>query len=174
MIKNLLTKVALGLLKRKLAKKSREEISNKFITSSMNFCFVMPEDTAYFEDAFEIVKYFKIHKKKCTLLLLETSYSKVSDEGIKLIPYNKLGATKLGLPGKKIAEQFSDTEFDVFVNLNINSDIFLLGLCALINAKFVIGHWGDMLPECYNFMIKTNEINPEIYYRNLLNSLQMF
>ncbi len=174
MIRNLLNKIALSSLKKKIMKERREVKFNDFIKRAVKFIFVMPENPAEFDEALLVAKYFKIHKKNCTLLLLETSYNRAAGEDFHLIPFNKLETGRLGLPGKTMKSIFQNKNYDVLVNMNSRSDIFVLGLCGLIKAEFKIGFENDLLRECYNFRVKFDEINPEISFRNLLNSLQMF
>lgn len=160
---------------RKLVSKQQDEVHfNDFIKTSVNFLFILPQSTKQFEGASEIIKYFRIHKKNCTVLVLETSYNLVSMDDIKVISYNKLDTTFSGLPGKEIMNLFEGKSFDVLINLDTVTDVFLFGLIAYINAKYKIGWEKDSCTTPYNFRIKTDEIKSDNYYRNLLNSLTMF
>ncbi|RMD49785.1 MAG: hypothetical protein D6830_04140 [Ignavibacteria bacterium] len=174
MASKLLNRVGYSILKRKIGKAELGEIENSFISNSVDFAFLMPENFNEFEDALEIAKYFKIHKKNCTLFLFETSYSRVGDEYFNLVPYNKLDTNKFGLPGKVTMEKIRNRDFDVLINFNREADLFTLGMIANINAKYKIGFWNNKLENFYNFSIKTEERISEISYRKLLNSLQMF
>lgn len=174
MIGKLKNKLALWRINKKFVKEQSELEFSGFISRSKNFVFIMPENIELFEEAVDLVRYFQIHKKKCTIFLLETSQSRMNLENAEIIAYNKLEVSFLGLPGKSLNERIGSVKFDVLINLNFHSDIFLAGLCGMIKAKYKIGFDDDKLTECYNFRVKTGEINSEISYGNLLNSLRMF
>jgi ADP-heptose:LPS heptosyltransferase len=68
----------------------------------------------------------------------------------------------------------SAKEFDVVIDLNINENIFYSVITSMANTRFRVGFKKRNSERFYNLIIINNEIKPEISYRNLLNSLQMF
>ncbi len=175
MFDKLKSKIAKGIIKRKARKKGTDvKEFNNFVSKANSFLFVMPEENELFLEALEVAHYFQIHRKYCTLLLNEINVNRNEVEDYEIFPYSLEDAGKFGLPKKELLNKFLSKNFDVLIDLTFEKDVFLLALVALVNADFKISFQGSEAEEFSNLILPGDLKNPEISYRNLLNSLQMF
>ena len=169
-------KLGFAILKRKMIKDFDSPYSFKnFIGNSSNYVIILPLNDSDFANSFDVVKYFNIHKKNVTLLLPE---HKVNTQNLtrtyKYISYDFNDITKFGLPSKSFIKKLDEYNFDVLIDLERESNLFLVAVSSLLNAKYKVGFRKSELSNIYNFELVNSKINSEISYRNLLNSLKMF
>lgn len=164
------------LLQKKFIKENKEIVQyNKFFSESINFLVMMPTDEHDFNNCFEILRFFLIHKKNVYLVVPEYKVSLVPEYNrYKHIKYTLDNKNKLGLPTKEFISEIMKKEFDVVVDLNRDDDLFLSAISTSVDVKFRIGFRKEKSDLLYNFQIPADQINSEISYRNLLNSLRMF
>jgi hypothetical protein len=164
------------ILKKKLIKDFNSTNSFKnFIGNSSNYIIILPLNDSDFNNSFDIVKYFNLHKKNVTLFLPD---HKVNTNNIiqnyNCISYNFDDTSKCGLPTKSFGQKIGGYNFDVLIDLERESNLFLVAVTAIVKAKYKVGFKKSEIDNIYNFELINNKINSEISYRNLLNSLKMF
>ncbi|MBK8945490.1 MAG: hypothetical protein IPM32_09510 [Ignavibacteriae bacterium] len=148
---------------------------NNFIEESLDYILILPLNDNDFNNSLDVAKYFQIHKKNVTLYLPEHRKNLVRlPNNFNAITYSFDNLTKLGLPNKQLKEKIDNQKFDVLVDLEREENLFLVSSVTLINAKFKVGFKKYNVENLYNFQLVNTEINSEISYRNLLNSLKMF
>jgi len=148
---------------------------NDFIENSVNYLIILPLSDSDFSNSFDVAKYFSIHKKKITLFLPEHKVNTINiTHHYKYISYSFDDITKFGLPSKSYIKSISEHSFDVLIDLERDTNLFLAAITSLTNAKFKVGFKKSGLEKLYNFQLVNTKINSEISYRNLLNSLKMF
>ena len=148
---------------------------NNFIENSENYIIILPLNDQDFANSFDIAKYFKIHKKAVTLFLPEHKVNSIEiTSNYDYISYDLDDITKFGLPTKSFIQKINESKFDVLIDLERESNLFLTAVTSLFNAKFKVGFKKNDLESLYNFQLANTKINSEISYRNLLNSLKMF
>ena len=175
MFESLKRKIALSVIRRKVNKHNLAiRLFNGFVEKSTSFLFVLPVETEALLEALEVVNYFRIHKKHCTVIIHEINVNRTELEDFQIISYSEEDSGKFGLPSKEFLEQLSHRYYDVLVDLNFTENIFLLAVAAFVKAEFKIA-LNKPLAEMYaNYISPVDLKNPEISYRNLLNSLRMF
>jgi ADP-heptose:LPS heptosyltransferase len=81
---------------------------------------------------------------------------------------------KLKLPSKRLEKEFRILKFDVVIDLEKEENLFNSLLVCIVNAPVKVGFRKKNSDKFYNLQIDNMEVNPEIFYKNLLNCLQMF
>lgn len=169
-------KMGYYIFKKKIFRKYHASYSfNDFVGKSVDYIIIMPLNEQDYSNSFDVVKYFKIHKKEVTLFLPEhrVNYVEISNN-YKHISYNIEDISKFGLPSKQFIEKLDSHKFDVLIDLERENNLFLAAVTSLAKAKFKVGFKKEEIDNLYNFQLVNTKINSEISYRNLLNSLKMF
>lgn len=176
MLDDVKNKLGFYILRKKILKEYDSTYSfNDFVGKSFNYLITLPLNDTDFKNSFDIVKYFKIHKKEITLLLPEHKVNTINITGnYKYISYDLNDITRFGLPTKSMIEKINENKFDVLVDLERENNLFLAAVACLVDAKFKVGFKKPEIENLYNFQLVNTKINSEISYRNLLNSLKMF
>ncbi len=152
-----------------------KQLFNNFLEGAQKFLFLLPGNDKDFKYAFDIVKYFQIHKKEVTLFLPEYAINLIIDSRkYKFLGYGVNDVNKLGLPAKSLINTLKELSFDVVVDLNRSENLFFIAVAHLVKAKYRIGFLRESVNPNYNVQLVNKKINSEITYRNLLNSLKMF
>ncbi len=152
-----------------------KQLFNSFLEDANKFLFLLPGNDKDFKHAFDVVKYFQIHKKEVSLFLPEYAINLIIDSRkYKFIGYGVNDVNKLGLPSKSLINSLKDLYFDVVVDLNRTENLFFIAVAHLVQAKYRIGFSRKSINAHYNVQLVNKKINSEITYRNLLNSLKMF
>ena len=164
------------IVNRNYLKKSKQIINfNTFMTNSIDFLFLMPNDDSDFRNCFDLIKYFVIHKKNVTIFLPEYKYNIIPQkEKYKIITYNIQEVTKFGLPTNSLIENLKRKSFDVVVDLNRGDDILYAAIINIVEADYKVGFSKSNSDNYYNFQVLGNESNSEDAYRKLMESLLMF
>lgn len=164
------------LFKKRIFKEVENTHSFKnFIEESLNYLIILPLNDQDFINSFDVVKYFKIHKKEVTLFLPEHKVNSMQiTSHYNYLSYDVENISNLGLPTKEFIQKLKEKQFDVLVDLERESNLFLTAVASIIDAKFKVGFKKPNIENIYNFQIVNTKINSEISYRNLLNSLKMF
>lgn len=175
MFESIKKKIAKYLIKRKFIKTSSEVIFNNFMNESVRFLIIMPENEHDFNHSFDIAKYLVAKDKSVTVLCQAPRVSTIiGKEKYKIMWYDIGDISKFCLPEHKCLERFGKREFDVVIDLNKEENLFCSATANFFKSKYRVGFQKNNSDLYYNFQIQNEEINSEISYRNLLNSLQMF
>ncbi len=161
--------------KKYLSEIYNKQLFNNFLENARKFLFLLPGNDKDFKYAFDVVKYFQIHKKEVTLFLPEYAINLIIDSRkYKFLGYGVSDVNKLGLPSKSLINSLKELSFDVVIDLNRTENLFFIAVAHLVNAKYRIGFARENINANYNVQLVNKKINAEITYRNLLNSLKMF
>ncbi len=175
MFSNLKKKIAGWIIKRKISKgENGVKHFNDFVSKANSFLFLLPEENELFLSALDVVKYFKIHRKKCTVILHEVNLNRPELSDYEKISYSEEDAGKFGLPRKEFLNRIEQKEFDVLIDLMFEKETFALALVAFAKAEFKIAFKSPQAELYANLLLPYDLKNPEISYGNLLNSLRMF
>jgi Family of unknown function (DUF6913) len=143
--------------------------------NSSRFFVIMPDDEKDFHHAIEVLnflnekeKYFMIYTYDFRVGLLPIKYRS------NTLAYNLSDFSKLRLPSQSISDKLKELNFNVVIDLNRKTDIYYSFSANLVNAPFRVGVIKNSSEKYYNLLIDNKEDNPEIFYRNFLNCLQMF
>ncbi len=176
MFDELKKKLGFFVLKRKFLKNNNSvQNFNNFIRNSKNYIFILPMEDDYFNDSFEVIKYFQKSGKNITLFLLAHKVNSFNiNPKYNYISYSFVDINKIGLPSKSFIQKFSASEFDVLIDLQPTYDLFLSAIVSSTKAEYKVGVQKEKLNNLYNFNLKKSINGTEISYKNLLNSLKMF
>ena len=175
MFEGLKRKIAEKIIKRKAAKeKQTAREFNNFISNATSFLFLLPEENETLIEAFEVVNYFKIHRKHCVLLLNEIIVNRQEIQEYEKISYSQRETGRFGLPPKELLNRLKGKKYDVFIDLTFEKNLFLFALASLAKAEFKIAFENPKAELYANLILPADSKNPEISYGNLLNSLRMF
>lgn len=171
------TKKLLGLilLKKKLKKKP-VELSNfkNFIKNSSKILLILPDDKANWDFLIKIFDFLIKSEKQLSLFLPENQFSSMPvKQKVQSLTYNDNDVSRLNLPRKSLSRKLRYHSFDVIIDLNVEENLFYSAVANLVKSNFRVGFIKSDSDLYYNFQIPC-EINNEISYRNLLNSLTMF
>ncbi|MGA7719613.1 MAG: hypothetical protein WCA84_00420 [Ignavibacteriaceae bacterium] len=175
----------IDLIKLKIAyfilnkKASHNNIKKKSFTNllknSFRFLIIMPLKEVPFHKAIEVLKFFD-GLNKDTIVFTQ-------DFRVNLLPpkyrsealdFSIIDVNKLKLPSKRLEKKIKTFEFDVVIDLEKEENLFNSMLVCLANAPVKIGFRKKNSDKYYSLQIDNMEVNPEIFYKNLLNCLQMF
>ena len=176
MLSELKNKLGYFIFQKKMLKGYDESNTfNDFVGRSLDYLIILPLNDTDFANSFDVVKYFKIHKKEITLFLPEHKVNTISiSSNYRYLSYGLNDVSKFGLPSKSLLEKLNERKFDVLVDLERENNLFLAAVAALVKANFKVGFKKPEIENLYNFQMVNTKINSEISYRNLLISLKMF
>lgn len=176
MIDSIKQQIAHFLVTRKAKDNFVEKKSFKdLLKNSFRFLILMPFNEVPFHKALEVLKFFDgLNKETIAFtqdfrvnLLPQKFRSSAMDFGV-------LDINKLKLPSKKLEKKFEGVKFDVVIDLEKEDNLFNSMLICLVDAPVKVGFRKKNSDQFYSLQIDNNEDNPEIFYKNLLNCLQMF
>jgi hypothetical protein len=175
MFNGLKRKIAERIIKRKVAKGNQTVREfNNFISNASSFLFLLPEENELLLEALEVVNYFKIHRKHCVVILNEININRPDLAKFEKISYSENDVGKFDLPAKDLQNKLKAKKYDVLIDLTFDKNPFLLALASFANAEFKIAFANPKAELYANLIFPADLKNPEISYRNLLNSLGMF
>lgn len=162
-------------------KKYRKEyntpvVFNKFISKSLNYLLLLPDDNTPLEKAEEIIEFLLKNKKQVSVVLPEHKLNQIHHKNeCRFLTYNVLSdISKLKLPKSEFLNKLKGKEFDVLISLDNSEDLFISVLTQIVKAEYRIGFRNPWSDKYYNFQIPRDKINSEISYKNLLNSISKF
>ncbi len=176
MIGNVKEKIAEFIVNKKLKQFASEKQSFKdLLKSSFNFFIIMPENENHFHHAMKVIKFLETLNKNLAVfthdyrvnLLPQKYHAQAVDFGIADI-------NKLNLPSKRLEEKLKALEYQAVIDLNKEDNLFNSFSANLVRSPVRIGFQKNNSDKFYNLQIVNKEDNPEIFYKNLLNCLQMF
>ena len=163
------------LLKRRLKKKSVEQSNfSRFFKNSSKILLVLPADEANWDLLNQTFDFLLKSEKELSLFLPENRFSSMPHkQKVHSLTYTENDVSKFHLPGRSLSRKLKYHLFDVVIDLNTEENLFYCAVANLVKSNFRIGFVKKNSDLYYNFQIPS-EINNEISYRNLLNSLTMF
>ena len=169
-------KIAGFIVKRDIKSENPKPVSFKNIfKNAYSFFVLMPDNEIDFHHALEVLKELDKSGKIITILtrdfriaLLPQKYHKNS------IGFGIEDLTKLNLPNKMLCDKLSSMEFNLVIDLNREENLFYCYAANLVRATFRIGIRKEDSDKYYNLQITGPKDNPELFYKNFLNCLQMF
>lgn len=176
MFSALKNRLAKFIVKRKYVGKNPPQISfNNFITNSVYYFVIMPEDSHDFENCLSILKFFDTNKKNVTVFIPEKNKNLVPGSAkFKFVTYNESDLTKLGIPNHVFVKRLRKKDFDLVIDLNLNDNILASAVTNIVSSNFRVGFVKTDSDKYYNLQFNKEQNNSEISYKNLLNSLGMF
>jgi len=97
------------------------------------------------------------------------SYMQVN---LKTDVYLKNNLNLIGLPKQKFYTNFTDTKFDLLIDLSMGNQITLNYIAALSKSSFKVGYYHEEQVDIFDFMIKNGEgMNIRTYTDNIVNYL---
>ncbi|MCL5030305.1 MAG: hypothetical protein M1480_14945 [Bacteroidetes bacterium] len=176
MLNSIKQKIAGYIVNKKIKQKKIEKQSFTFLLkNSTRFFILMPDNEVHFHHAVDIVKYFEALDKDITVFtrdfrvnLLPIKYRNSS------ISFGIENITKLNLPTNELENKLKEFEFDLVLDLNKEENLFYSLTANLVRSQVRVGFRKNNSDKYYNLQVDNLEDNPEIFYKNLLNCLQMF
>ncbi len=139
------------------------------------FLVLMPENENHFYYALNIIKALIDAGKMVTLI---THDYRVNTLPIKyrqgIIDYGIADLSKFNLPNKRFEEKLKERQFTAVLDLSKEENLFNSLAANLVQSDVRIGFRKKNSDRYYNFQISNSNDNPEIFYKNFLNCLQMF
>ncbi len=145
---------------------------NSFFTSAEKLLILVPEKMSS-EGFGKIANFLEKSGKKYELVVDNKRVEEFAQYHSQIIAINEDERNWLKLPKKSLREKISSKDFDIVIDLEIEENLLYSTLSNLATTKVKVGFKKENSDLYYNFQILP-EINSEISYGNLLNSLQMF
>ncbi len=176
MFDSLKKRAAYFIVKKKL--KHRKAEARSFISplnKAVSIFLVMPESEDDFRRAFDLLEFFERKGKKVSLLTQDYRVSLLpAKHHAAAVDYGAADVTKLSLPGKKLEDKLSGKQFDAVIDLERKENIFNSAAANIVKAPLRVGIKKKGSDIFYNLQISVKEDNPELFYKNFLNCLEMF
>jgi hypothetical protein len=152
-----------------------KKLFNNLLKNSFRFLILMPISEVSFNKAIVTLNFFEGLNKEIVVFtrdfLVNLLPQKYRSEAVD---YSLIDINKLKLPSQRLKEKFAGLEFDVVIDLEKGENLFNSLLICLVNAPVKIGFKKNNSDKFYSLQIDNMEDTPEIFYKNLLNCLQMF
>ena len=176
MLKTIKQKIARYVVNKKIKHiEIRRQSFTDLLKNSMRFFILMPDNEVHFHNASVIINYFESLDKD---IIVFTRDFRVNLLPIKhrnpSINFGLEDITKLNLPTDKLENKLKEYEFDLVIDLNKEENLFYSLIANLVRSQVRVGFKKNNSDKYYNLQIDNSEDNPEIFYKNLLNCLQMF
>ncbi len=159
-----------------LKNKQTEGISFKdVVRNSYKFLILMPENESHFHHSFLVLNFFDSLKKDFSVF---THDFRVSLLPIKFrrfaINYGINDISRLNLPSHSLKQKMNEMEFSIVLDLNKDENLFNSLIANIVKSEVRMGFKKNDSDIYYNFQFESAEDDPDIFYKNLLNCLQMF
>jgi len=176
MLDSIKHKIAQFIVNRRAKQTAIEKKSFKdLLKNAFRILILMPMNEVPFHKAIEVLKFFDGLNKEtivCTqdfrVNLLPQKFRSAA------IDFSILDINKLKLPSKRLENKFEGLNFDVVIDLEKDENLFNCMMVCIIKAPVKVGFRKRNSDQFYSLQIDNTEDNPEIFYKNLLNCLQMF
>jgi hypothetical protein len=175
MSEQLKIKISRALLKREIKRKPVTRSNFKgFVKNSIRILLIIPENRENWNYLKPIIKFLKDSEKEISIFLPESGLSSFPvKRKLRPITFKEEEISKLNLPVKNLREKLANLSFDITIDFNIAENLFYSAVANYVKSDYRIGFIKNDSDLYYNFQIPS-EINNEISYRNLLNSLTLF
>ena len=145
-----------------------------FFKNSTKILLIIPDNHENWNYLKPIIKFLKDSEKEISIFLPESGLSSFPvKRKLRPITFGEKEISKLNLPVKALQVKLASQSFDITIDLNIEENLFYSAAANYVKSDFRIGFVKNDSDLFYNFQIPC-EINNEISYRNLLNSLTLF
>lgn len=176
MLKSIKQMIARYVVNKKIKHKEVQKQSfTGLLKNSMRFFILMPDNEIHFHHAAGIVTHFENLNKDINIF--------TRDFRVNLLPikhrstsinYGTEDINKINLPSSELENKLKELEYDLVLDLNKDENLFCSLVANLVRSDVRIGFKKNNSNKFYNLLIDISEDNPEIFYKNLLNCLQMF
>ena len=145
------------------------------IKNSYRFLILMPENESHFHHSFSVLHFFDSLKKDYVVF---THDFRVSLLPIKFrrfaVNYGMHDISKLNLPSHSLRDKLNLMEFSLVLDLNKDESLFYSLIANIVKSEIRVGFKKNGSDKYYNMQFDNSEQDPEIFYKNLVNCLQMF
>lgn len=164
------------IIESKIIEKNRQAQSFKDIFQRSAYFFVIiTEDENDFYHCFEVVKFLLQEKKNVTIFINESKLKLVQNSAlVRTITYGEKDVTKLYLPSKELRASLSRLSFEAVIDLNRKENLFCSASANLVKSDIKMGFVKPGSDKFYNLQFSNGNEKPEVSYRKLKTSLQMF
>jgi hypothetical protein len=146
-----------------------------FLKGSFKFLILMPISEVSFNKALVVLNFFERLNKEIVVFTQDFRINLIPQKyRSEAVDFSLNDINKLKLPSQRLREKFVRSEFDIVMDLEKEENLFNSLLVCYVNAPVKIGFKKNNSDKFYNLQIDNIEDNPEIFYKNLLNFLQMF
>ena len=145
------------------------------LKNSFRFLILMPANEVNFHKAIEVLKFFDGLNKETIVFTQDFRVNLLPQKfRSEAVDFSILDINKLKLPSQRLEKKFAELKFDVVIDLEKEENLFNSLLVCLVNAPVKVGFRKSNSDKFYSLQIDNKDDNPEIFYKNLLNCLQMF
>ena len=143
--------------------------------NTAQFLVLMPENESHFHYALNIIKTLSDEGKMVTLITHDYRVNTLPQKFRQgIIDYGIDDLSKLNLPNKKFEQKLKECRFTAVLDLNKEENLFNSLIANLVQSQVRIGFRKRNSDKYYNLQVANSDDNPEIFYKNFLNCLQMF
>ncbi len=160
----------------KILDKNKQAQSFKDVFKNSAFFFVIiSEEENDFYHCFEVVKFLLQEKKNVTIFLHENKLKLVQNSNlVKNITYGDKDITKLRLPSKELRATLRHLSYEAVVDLNRKENLFCSAVANLVKSDIKMGFVKAGSDKFYNLQLAAGNDKPDVSYKKLKTSLQMF
>ena len=164
------------IIKKKLKHNRVDRQSFKdFFKNSFLFLILMPEGEKEFHYAVEMLKWYEEQGKSIKIFTHDFRVSLLPAKyHSEVIDYNLKDVNRFYLPAKNLEAKLNGLEFDAVLDLNKEESLFNSLAANLVKARVRVGFRKKNSDMYYNLQVVNSDNNPEMFYKNFLNCLQMF
>jgi hypothetical protein len=176
MFKTIKNKIVHTIVSQKLKhlRMGRQSFRNLY-SDTPQFLVLMPENESHFYYALNVLKTLIDEGKMITLLTHDYRVNTLPQKFRQgIIDYGIADISKLNLPNKKFEQRLKEQQFSAVLDLSKEEDLFNSLAANLVQSQVRIGFKKKNSDMYYNLQVANSENNPEIFYKNFLNCLQMF
>lgn len=160
--------------KLKHSRSAKQSFKNFFKDSSL-FLVLMPEGEREFHLAVDMLKWYDEQGKSIKIFTHDYRVSLLPPKyHSRVIDYNLKDINRFSLPSKSLETRLHSLEFDAVLDLNKEENLFNSTAANLVKAPVRVGFKKKNSDIYYNLQVADSDNNPEIFYKNFLNCLQMF
>jgi hypothetical protein len=176
MFEGIKKKIAGYVIESKIIDKDRQAQSFKGIFQEATYFFVViSEDENDFYHCFETVKFLLQEKKNVTIFINESKLKLVQNSAlVTTVTYSEKDVTKLMLPSKDLRASLGRLSYEAVIDLNRKENLFCSAAANLVKSDIRMGFVKPGADKFYNLQFANGDEKPEVSYRKLKTSLQMF
>jgi hypothetical protein len=148
---------------------------NGILSNSSTFFIIMPNDPVEFSKSSVLINFLLENCKVVTVLLHESKSNLISEkENVSIIKFMDETKSRLNLPVKPFVKMLQNKEFDVVMDLNRSSDVFLTAVANIVKASVKVGFEQPKTEDYYDIRIVNSNQDYDLIYTNYINFLKMF
>jgi len=147
----------------------------KIFSQSRQLFLIMPVNETDFKSAISLVQTFEANGRSAIILSKDFMLGFIPQKlHHKVITFGIEDINWFGLPSKKLMEKLSQMNFDAVIDLNRKPDLFCSYAANLVNTILRVGIKKTDSDLFYNLQFENTFDEPDFFYKNFLNSLNMF